>query len=354
MDINPQGLAEMVESGYVSARRHPTLPLTIYNYTAKAQYGRAWNDITRQCRGLWIDDGGEIVARPLPKFFNLSEHDDADIPDEPFEAFEKYDGCLIIVARYRGEVVVSSRGSFTSPQARIAREMIDTRGIDWVADGMTYMLELIHPDHRIVVDYRGEASLVHINVSDTATGEDVPYCRWPDVCRGSNISRAMRHRGSLSELMAQSQHNREGFVLRYRSGFRVKIKFDDYVRLHRLITGLSTRHVWEALAQGGDAYERLCEGAPDEMYDWMADVRAELEAQHGAMIAAHRTIFNRCVSGIPMPQTLGRKEVAKAFNASPSQNKGILFAMLDGKDYDSLAWKAIRPTGGVTFRKEEA
>lgn len=49
--------------------RHPTLPLTVYNYTNSCQYTRAWTPVTTAARGLVVDDAGNVIARPWAKFF---------------------------------------------------------------------------------------------------------------------------------------------------------------------------------------------------------------------------------------------------------------------------------------------
>jgi tRNA splicing ligase len=73
-------LNKYYDEGLVQKQLHPTLPLTIWNYTPKVQYGvtggqyKLWDDITVQCRGLVTDDNGVVVARPFKKFFNIEEN----------------------------------------------------------------------------------------------------------------------------------------------------------------------------------------------------------------------------------------------------------------------------------------
>ncbi len=76
-DLLPaQALADSIDAGYVTRKTHPELPLSIYTYTRTAQYERVWNEVTTRCRGLVADDAtGAIVALPLPKFFNVGEHE---------------------------------------------------------------------------------------------------------------------------------------------------------------------------------------------------------------------------------------------------------------------------------------
>jgi hypothetical protein len=88
------------EEGLLHKQTHPTLDLTIWNYSPKVQYEKLWDDITMQCRGLITNSRGEIVARPFKKFFNYEEHSPEEIPNESFEVFEKMDGSLGIIFYY--------------------------------------------------------------------------------------------------------------------------------------------------------------------------------------------------------------------------------------------------------------
>ena len=63
-------LNDYIEKGLVIKQVHPTLPLSIYNYSRTCQYGGLWDDITLNCRGLVLDNKGNVIAKPFPKFFN--------------------------------------------------------------------------------------------------------------------------------------------------------------------------------------------------------------------------------------------------------------------------------------------
>ncbi|MCC6744610.1 MAG: hypothetical protein IT175_12190 [Acidobacteria bacterium] len=203
-------IRQLVAGGYVSARRHPTEPLTIYNYTARCQYDGHWTPMTRQCRGLIADDSGQVVARPFPKFFNYGDLAVGEIPDEPFDVFEKLDGSLGVLYRTADGPAIATRGSFTSEQALLATDMLRSRyaGAEFL-DGCTYLFEIIYPENRIVVDYGGESRLVLLAVIDTATGVEV------DHHPGGGLELVASHVARPpAELAAMVRPNCEGFVLR--------------------------------------------------------------------------------------------------------------------------------------------
>lgn len=144
MKVDLTILNDYIERGLVEKNLHPTLPITIYNYSRKTQYEGLWDEITIMCRGLILDTEGNIVAKSFPKFFNMEELADSEIPNESFEVFEKMDGSLGIFFNYDGEWFMSTRGSFTSEQAIKGKEMLDKYPIEKLDKNKTYLFEIIY------------------------------------------------------------------------------------------------------------------------------------------------------------------------------------------------------------------
>lgn len=61
----------------------------------------------------------------------------------------------------------------------------------------------------------------------------------------------------FKQLQSVQEKNREGFVIRFQSGVRVKLKFEEYKKLHRASSHISTTTVWEVLKDGGDVKDLL-------------------------------------------------------------------------------------------------
>ena len=72
VDINI--INEYVEKGLVEKNSHPTLPIAIYNYSREVQYEGKWDNITKMCRALVLDNNGNVIAKGFDKFFNMEEH----------------------------------------------------------------------------------------------------------------------------------------------------------------------------------------------------------------------------------------------------------------------------------------
>jgi RNA ligase len=137
-------LNDYIGRGLIVKQEHPTLPLSIYNYSRTCQYDRLWDAVTLDCRGLVLDNEGNVVAKPFPKFFNMEELSDSEIPNESFEVFEKMDGSCIICFYYNDEWIRATRGSFISEQAIMANKLLQKYPIEKLDKNNTYIFEIIY------------------------------------------------------------------------------------------------------------------------------------------------------------------------------------------------------------------
>ncbi|MEV4641665.1 RNA ligase [Actinoplanes sp. NPDC049548] len=338
-------LASAVEDGHVRTQRHPSRPYVIYNYTESCQYAGAWTPVTLACRGLVVDETtGTVLARPLPKFFNHSEGNAPFLcPDAPVAVTDKADGSLGIIYRDGDELAVATRGSFASDQALHATQLLRTRYADFVPPaGLTVLVEIIYPGNRIVVDYGGMDDLVLLGAVDIATGRTFGPGAVPDW--PGPVVDSFAYATLAEALAAPPRDGKEGLVVHFLdTDERVKIKYAEYVRLHRLVTGLSARTVWDVLASGGDL-DALTEPLPDEFHAWVRRVAGELVATVEELAEQVEKEFAAIVGSLP--DGWGRREFAA--QAVRSEHRGALFLRLDGKDYRPGLWQLARPAGDVT------
>lgn len=331
MSFDREQLDAMVAEGWLRSQRHPEADLWIYNYTEKTQYEKHWTPETLACRGLILDAGGSVIARPFPKFFNLHELTDFD-PAEHGEYWvsEKLDGSLGIAYWIEGETDprIATRGSFDSEQAIQGTQMIQGRELG-PDHGVTPLFEIIYPENRVVVDYGDRRDLVLLTAIDRESGAQVSYPEWLWSCADVYDGLA------LDDLAAEDHTNAEGYVVTFESGLRVKIKHAKYVRLHKLITGVNARHIWEILEAEGDLRSTL-EGIPDELHEWIKKVQLDLFDAYMEIVIAAADVFAE------RPKSGDRRALAEYFQASGA-NTAVLFKMLDGKPYRDLIWKAIKP-----------
>lgn len=252
------GLHAAVDARHVVARPDGR-GLTLYCYTGAAVYDRVWTPWTLAARGLVLDEArGRIVATPFPKFFNLGERDDP-VPALPFHVYDKLDGSLIVIFHDGSRWRCATKGSFASDQARIAEAMLEPSAL---TPGVTYLAELIGPSNRIVARYPSD-KLVMLG----AYGPD-GYERddWREVPGWE--SAPVRQFASILDIADRARAlpmDEEGFVVRFSNGYRLKIKGDEYRRIHAMICRLSPLTVWEAM-QADDDLEAFRRELPEEFW----------------------------------------------------------------------------------------
>lgn len=337
-------LAQAVADGHVRAQTHPWAPLTIYNYTEHCAFASAWTEVTLACRGLIVNADGRIVARPLAKFFN---HNQPGAPavdlNEPVIVTDKADGSLGIIYEAPDGLAVATRGSFASDQAAHATSVLRKRYAAWAPPpGLTVLVEIVYPENRIVLDYGGLDDLILLGAVEIATGrsfgpEAVPD--WP----GPRVE-SFDYPTFGAALAAPPRPNREGLVIFVpATGDRIKIKYEEYVHLHRIITGLSARTVWEALCAGATV-EQIAAPLPDEFHGWVSEICTRLHTEVDTLQAEIIKTFEEIVSGLP--DAYSRKDFALVAARSPL--RGYLFAHLDGKPYRDALWHSVKPAGDET------
>lgn len=345
--MEKKNLDKLVEEGWLISQTHPELDLTIYNYSQKTQYERFWNEETLSCRGLVMDSYGNIVARPFKKFFNFGEVS-SEIPDLPFEAFEKMDGSLGIFFWYKGNPIFASRGSFTSEQALKGKSMIIEKEYEILSDGVTYLFEIIYEENRIVVDYGNDERLVLLGAIETETGKEIPYKELEDKLsdKGFELVKKWDSKISIDSILKENDSNREGYVLRFSNGYRIKIKFEEYCRLHRIVTNISNISIWERI-KDDLPLDEILDRIPDEFYDWVKQTEENLRDNY-------QDILEECEKDLyRIRQDLGnseRREYAEIIKTK--KYPSVIFYMLDGKRVNEMIWKLVKPKRIKALREE--
>lgn len=332
-------LAELVSTGYCTRRRHARHPIFIYNYSQKAQFdykAHNWPQALRDARGLVLDEGGLIIGRGFEKFFNLNQL--PEVPTGEPEFWEKVDGSLILLFTYAGERIFSTRGSFESDQAQFAAQWFTATAPEYLPPpGVTMLMEAIYPDNRVVVDYGATEELVALGSVDLA-GLDVDH--WQAL--PTQIRRA-RFYGVLHPKTVPHTEG-EGFVLRWPDGTRAKVKLDEYVRLHRLIFGASTKTVWAAL-RAGETPEATTVDLPEELRVWITETANALRARRAAVLAEVQSYVDEARR---LGLTEGpRKDFAAWVNNHPaireSDLMGLIFRHSDGRPVTDEIWRRVEP-----------
>jgi len=351
-------LKNYIEKGLVVKNDHPTLPISIYNYSRTCQYENNWDEITKQCRGLILDDEGNVIAKGFDKFFNIEEHKSEEIPNESFEIFEKLDGSLGILFWFQGKWILSTKGSFTSEQSVKAKEILNKYNFEPIPKGYTTLVEIIYPENRIVCDYGDEESLIVLSMISNASGKELDYSGLLSISEETKMPVVKRYDGinDFKTLKSLISKEREGYVVRFRNGFRMKIKGEEYVRLHRILTGFSNVDIWEYLKDGKDIDE-LLDRVPDEFDKWVKttirDLRYgcfQLRETAGKLHDGFR--YGKFGDRETEPS---KKEFAEFVMKQQEVLHAIMFAMWDGNNdkVDEIIWKLVRPKYSKPFWQKE-
>jgi RNA ligase len=346
-------LQKMIDEKYISVQKHPSADLYIYNYTQKAQFDRVWNNETLQCRGLIMDSRNNIVARPFPKFFNLQEAIDQgeQLPAEDFVVTEKMDGSLGILYFISGFPHLATRGSFISDQAIRGTKILQSKYFESRFNPhYTYLFEIIYPENRIVVDYKGLEDLVLLAVRDTQTGKEPPYDFICKFAENHGLKHVQKYDAIRDFSKIQAEENKEGYVINFpTSEKRYKIKFDEYVRLHRLVTGVNARTIWDLL-RSNQAFDELMDRVPDEFYSWVKKTKKNLEEEFNLVEALALKQWE-IIKTLPDRKT---QALTLLNNTKEEQKKiiPIVFALLDKKPYADIIWKMLKPSAEKPFKED--
>ena len=331
-----------VMEGYIYERRHPALPLRILNYSPAATFDDVWDIATEICRGLIVDDDDVVIARPFKKFWGIGDpkHSgthEANLSNGLPIVTGKLDGSLGVYWSYAGQEGIATRGSFTSEQAIWATRFLSynypNRFRVIAKDDFTPLFEIIFAANRIVVEYDYEG-IVLLAIIENKTGAEVSYPDMKELAGFMDVPVVTKFDKSLSEVVAENTKNAEGYVLCYHgkvrsAPLRVKVKFADYMRLHKLITGVSVKSLWKMLADGNDPANSMGDGLPESFTDWVRSWTTKMLREYNRVYEASHKVYRDFVNA-PREAPFTRKEAAEEFLKHPDV-ASICFSLLDVK-----------------------
>lgn len=352
LDLNQLHL--MVGRGYIRVQTHPDDDrYRIFNYTEKASFERVWNRSTRLCRGLIVGPNEEVLAIPFPKFHNSTEPEAASFDSNSLvDVYDKVDGsCGIFYVGPDGLPAIATRGSFASDQAIHATHVLRTKYGEWVKGFMdlglqqdvTLMFEIVYPENRIVLNYGDQDDLIYLGAVALNNGAVLSIgSSWPGP-----KTEALAVGVTMAEALAlPNRDNAEGVVIRIQTNFnedywdvqqQVKVKQADYVALHKIVTNLSDRAIWEQGPTGD--IDSFISVLPDEFHEWAKETHDILVHNWRLRLAELSYMYSQVVRELPV--NYSRKELAMALQSHP--DKGYLFSIEDGKNIQDKIWQEQKP-----------
>ena len=288
------------ERGEVSALYSLDRIYVKFKYTAQAIYSGTWNRVTLHARGhVFNVSSGKCVLRPWDKFFNYSE---LVLPDNSFTptyrasaaegmlfpqnedneklqgylghfiATDKLDGSLCIAGQVDGAPMITSSGAIHSDHSEWSRNWLESRHIlGKFEPGLTYMFETIANVflHPIKYDYEG---CILLGIIDNATGQELPFDYVEHSAREWGIATPQRvditSLADAQKFVAGLPANKEGIVITFENGFKVKMKGEEFLKVHKLFHGLTPGYLMENFDIEGMAFpDSIMSVVPEEFTD---------------------------------------------------------------------------------------
>jgi RNA ligase len=329
-----KGFTNWAQYGYVTVRKYENL--LIFNYNTMAQYEGRWNFFETVSRGLIIDcSTGEIVARPMDKFFNWLQGG-RRAHGHIVTVTEKVDGSIGVLYRTSNGYRIATRGSFTSTQAEWATAFLNANfDLTGLPNELTLLFEIIYPDNRIIVNYGQREDLVLLAARNRFTGDYLPF--FPDLYEmaqqyGFSLPKvfAFNDLTQIFERTGELDANEEGYVVEFSDGSRFKFKGDHYVYLQRLIMSLTFKNVLRGMESG--KIQDMIELVPDEFLDevkkWMIEISATIDS-----------VKMQVQSAFDSAPKDSRKEFALWAQTQKSKIRPYLFALFDDRDITPMIYK---------------
>lgn len=314
---------------------------TYFNTTGKGliglDYGRNklfetdWTPLELIARGIIFNTDGEIVARPFNKFFNWGQTVNGKAwqpaaSAKPVAILEKVDGSMGTAYWHNDRWAIATRGSFGSEQALRGTEMLSSSMYKFMqpGQGITPVFEIIYPENRVVVDYGNREALVLLALINNENGHPLSFDTTAAFAleHGFDLPRSYETNvESLFDLVKTLKGaEQEGFIVRYNDGTQYKIKGDDYLRLHRLVTNLTVKNVFQSWL------DDMPIDIPDEFSQEVTTYLATFEAQR----ELHET--NLYILWDQSQPYRDERKVFAGFASKYPKYKAMLFKLLDGYD----------------------
>ena len=292
-----------------------------------------FNPIVQECRGIILEkDTWEVVAYAFRKFGNFGESYVDEIDWESAVVETKEDGSLIKVYYYDGEWRVGTNGTIFAENAELNagpyknfRQLFDAAaekcGLDFsrLNRYYTYIFELCSEFNQVVCP-QSEIRLIHIGTRNNRTFQEVEA----DI----GIPHPQRYAlSSLEDCIAMAKtfdFTKEGFVVKDKNYNRIKVKSEDYVRVHRLANNGSMTEE--------RAIELIRANELDEFFTYFPHYK-EYIGRIKAKIAALSYTIDKGISRarVIKENSSSRKDFAAWVSGLSSLEKAIAFLVYDEK-----------------------
>ena len=213
-----------------------------------------------ECRSVVIDiKENKLVVTPFKKFRNLNECEETSFENiskrikdaKCVEFSDKLDGSMQAARYYNDNIVMCGSTSLnpeTSWRLKDGRDMLFSKNeyINLITDNpdFTFIFEYISmKDAHVVVYSKEQEGLYLIGIRNSVTGEEYSYKIVDEFAKKYNILSTTVFNKTLDEVIKElddkKSNEAEGFVINI-DGYKVKVKYNDYVNMHRILSEISS------------------------------------------------------------------------------------------------------------------
>ena len=337
--------------------------LVLFHYTQDCIFDRSWDDITLNARGIIFNKvTKELIAKPWSKFFNIGETPYTNIKEleklGKFHTTVKVDGSLGILYKHNSEWFITTKGSLNSDQGiwatKWARENMDLSTID---NHYTYLFEIIYPENRIVIDYKGFRGLILLGMVNKESGKEVNYKILQQYATKIKVKCVMQFAcNNLNDLVDYCKtltSSQEGFVITFSNGFKVKIKGDEYLKIHKIISNLTPLAFWEAWDINGKCIPPwYLQQIPEEFRNFTDKTSKSIKQIHDDLYAQIMEEWYEIMWDGKVPYKV-RQMTIKDFAIECQKNHKVNMSLLINifKKQEDKMWNSIhqrvRPTANI-------
>ena len=270
-------------------------------YDTERDFFKRYDGFYQECRSVVIDIfRNELIIAPFKKFRNLNEceeYSEAAIREriknaKSIELSNKLDGSMQCGRYYNNRYVLTgARAADTSHSWRLQSgyRLLKDNYKQMLRDNSdyTFIFEHITKEDAHVVNYTDEQEgLYLIGIRSISNGTELDYKTVIQIAKLYNKKTTELFKKSLDEVLSEldtkKSNEAEGFVLSI-DGFKVKIKYNDYLMVHHMIDRFaSVNTIIKAIADGtyDDAISRVPENFKEQVETVANAIRNVLAQQH--------------------------------------------------------------------------
>ena len=344
-------LFKLHEEGWLKMNQYKD-QLYIFCYSPKCQYEKFWTPLTLSMRGMVLGREGEVIGQCLPKFFNLSEVPETraeNLPREDYEIFQKVDGSMIstFYNPYEERWQHASKCSFDNEYIEAAYRFLPQDRLRDLCPYYNLTSEVrfdTDPMRRVTDMPEGLYLLTSWEHLTLTTGErvvsEMPSVTAETIATNMGIGIAAKHDDKLDSKLESfnSEKDTEGYVVRFESGFRTKLKTAWYLQLNKVLDDFGPGKARETVKEYLTNYDMTMDWVkylPDEMWQEAEDIAGQILEDYNNQIYWVDRYFHRNYSKDKKTFALAVKDLPEA---------PYLFSKYkdpEGEAYKKLIWKNI-------------